>query len=261
MSFRLLLASVLVLPLLQGADWKSLKPQGYVSDFSGVIDPASKSNLEQYAGEVERSTGAQMAFVTVNTLDGDSIENAANDLFHAWGIGQKHQDNGILFLLVTADRQSRLEIGNGLEPILPDGLDGMLLLQMRPALRAGQYGEALLEAARRIGEIIAKDKGVTIQTQIPPPQTHDQPGDSLPWPFILGGILLVFFFLRNAGMGRNFWSGLLLGNLLSGGGRRGGGNMSSGNWGGGFGGSDSGGGGFGGFGGGDSGGGGASSSW
>ncbi len=62
-----------------------------------------------------------MAFVTVKSLEGEPIEDVANDLFHAWGIGQKNKDNGVLFLLVIGDRRSRLEVGNGLEPILPDG--------------------------------------------------------------------------------------------------------------------------------------------
>ena len=59
-------------------DWKALKPQGYVSDFARVIDPASKSQLEAYCGTVESSTGAQMALVTIATLAGEPIEDVAN---------------------------------------------------------------------------------------------------------------------------------------------------------------------------------------
>jgi uncharacterized protein len=243
---------------LWAADWKALKPQGYLSDFAGVVDAPSKAALENYAAEVERSTGAQMAFVTVNTLDGEPIEDVANDLFHGWGIGQKNKDNGVLFLLVTGDRRSRLEIGHGLEAILPDSLDGMLLVEMRPALRAGQYGEAMLSAAQSIGSIIAKDKGVAITASLPRRRAVEHPIHTIPWPLIIGAIVLFFLFTRGGrGGGGNFLTGMLLGSLMGGGGRRDGG----GGWGGGFGGGDSGGGGFGGFGGGDSGGGGASSDW
>ena len=243
---------------LHAADWKALKPEGYLSDFAHVIDPRAKSALEEYAGEVERSTGAQMAFVTVQTLDGEPIEDVANDLFRGFGIGQKKQDNGVLLLLVIGDRRSRLEIGHGLEPILPDGLDGMVLVNMRPALRAGQYGEAMLAAAQTIGGIIAKDKGVTITTQMPQRRVREHPARSIPWPLILGAIVLFGLFTRGGfgGGGTGFLSGMLLGSMMSGGRRR---DYGGGGWGG-FG-SDSGGGGFGGFGGGDSGGGGASSDW
>src|SRR4051794_9531195 len=81
-------------------DWKALKPQGYLSDFAGVIDAQSRAVLEQYGASVEKATGAQMAFVTIATLQGEPIEDVANDLFHAWGIGQKGQDNGVMLLLV-----------------------------------------------------------------------------------------------------------------------------------------------------------------
>lgn len=252
---RLLL--LLLTAQLWGADWKALKPQGYLSDFAGVVDASSRAALENYAGEVQRSTGAQMAFVTVQSLEGNPIEDVANDLFHAWGIGQKGKDNGVLFLLVIGDRRSRLEIGNGLEPILPDGLDGMLLVQMRPALRAGQYGEAMLTAAQSIGSIIAKDKGVAITAQLPRRQVRERTVHTLPWPLIVGALVLFFLFTRGGGRGGGgFLTGMLLGNMMSGGRR----DYGGGGWGGGFGGGDSGGG-FGGFGGGDSGGGGASSDW
>ncbi len=154
-------------------------------------------------------------------------------------------------------------MGHSLEPILPDGLDGQILLDMRPALRAGQYGQALIQAAQRIGPILAQDKGVGIPSGLPQRRTRERPVHSIPWPVILGGLFVLFLLLRGGGGrggygggGGNFLTGMLLGGLMSGGRRYGGGGGY-----GGFGGSDGGGGGFGGFGGGDSGGGGASSDW
>jgi uncharacterized protein len=241
--------------LLCAKDWKTLKPTGYVSDFANVIDAGSKASLEAYCAKVQQSTGAQMAFVTIPSLEGEPIEDVANDIFRGFGVGQKGKDNGVLLLLVSGDRRFRLEVGHGLEPILPDGLDGEILLSMRPALRTGQYGAALIEAAQRIGSILAQDKGVTIpSSQLPRHHIQEHPIHSIPWPLILGGIFLVFLLFRGGGGGGNFLTGMLIGSLMGGGrGNRGGGY-------GGFGGSDSGGG-FGGFGGGDSGGGGASSNW
>jgi uncharacterized protein len=253
-------ALFLVVILLQAKDWKTLKPTGYVNDFAGVIDAGSKASLEAYCARIEQSTGAQMAFVTIPSLEGEAIEDVANDIFRGFGIGQKGKDNGVLLLLVSGDRRFRLEVGHSLEPILPDGLDGEILLDMRPELRAGQYGAALIQAAQRIGSILAQDKGVAVPASRLPAhrQVREHPIRSIPWPMILGGLFLLFLFLRGGrggGGGGNFLTGMLLGSLM-GGGRRGGGDY------GGFGGSDGGGGGgFGGFGGGDSGGGGASSDW
>ena len=254
----------LLVPAL-AVDWKSLKPQGYVSDFARVIDPQSRAAIESYADRVKQATGAELAFVTVQTLEGEPIEDVSNDLFRAWGIGQKGENNGAMVLLAVADRRSRLEVGPGLGGAVPDGMAGLLLDDMRPALRQQQYGPAMVAAAVRLGSAIAQSKSVNI----PPPATavrlRRAPQDSIPWPLILAGIFFVLLLLRRGGGGRygggggGFWTGMLLGGLLNSG--RGGGY--GGRGGGGFGGYDSGGGGggFGGFGGGDSGGGGASSGW
>lgn len=251
------------------ADWKGLKPQGYVSDYAGVIDPRSRAALESYAARVEKATGAQLAFVIIPSLDGQPIEDVGNDIFRSLGVGRKKEDDGAMVLLAVAERHSRLEVGGGLGEAVPDSMAGLLLDDMRPALREGDYGVAMLMAAERLGSTLAKAKNV----EIPPPDrsrnVDRQTRDSIPWPLIFLGIFLLVMFLRRGGGGRHsggggggggFWAGLLLGQLLSGSGRRDGGSYGGG---GGFGGYDSGGsdGGFGGFGGGDSGGGGASSDW
>jgi uncharacterized protein len=130
---------------------------------------------------------------------------------------------------------------------------------MRPALRAQNYGEALLAAAHALGQRIAQAKGVAIDTA-PRRRIRHEPGDSIPWPMLVGGVLLLLFLFAgrggggrpHGGGGGGLLTGLILGNMM---GRSWGGSSH-----GGFGGYDSGGG-FGGFGGGDSGGGGASSNW
>ncbi|MBM3795045.1 MAG: TPM domain-containing protein [Acidobacteria bacterium] len=63
------------------------------------------------------------------------MADVANALYRAWGIGQKKSNEGALLLLARRERKSRLEIGHGLEPILPDGFSGSVLREMRPALR------------------------------------------------------------------------------------------------------------------------------
>jgi uncharacterized protein len=260
----ILFGLVLLALTCQARDWKALKPQGYVSDFAGVLDATSKASLEAYCANVEKATGAQLAFVTIQSLDGEAIEDVANDIFRGFGIGQKGKDNGVLLLLVSGDRRFRLEIGHALEPILPDGLDGQILLEMRPALRAGEFGQAMMYAAQRIGTILAQDKGVSIPDTLPRRRIQEHPVRRIPWPLILTVIFFAFIFFRGGrggSGGGSFLTGMLLGNLLGGGGRGYGGGGSGGGGYGGFGGSDGGGGGFGGFGGGGSGGGGASSDW
>lgn len=248
-----LIASVFAL------DLKSLKPQGYVSDFANVLDPQTRAQLEAYAGQLERATGVQMALVTLKSLDGDDIAEVSNDLFRQWGVGKKGKDEGIMLLLAVQDHRDRIEVGYGLEPILPDGFDGSILRGIQPLLRQGAYGRAMISGAVQIGSEIERAKGI-VPENAPRPRVRQAPvHEGLPWPVIVIGIVVFILLFRGGGSGGGgFLTGMILGNLLGRGGRGGG-------WGGGgFGGYDSGGGGgggFGGFGGGDSGGGGASGSW
>ena len=241
--------------LAVAADFAALKPQGYISDYAGVIDPAAKAALEQYCALVEARTGAQIAVLTVPSLEGEPVEDVANDVFRKWGIGQKTTNEGVFLLLATQDRRMRLEVGYGLEPILPDGFSGSVLRAMSPSLRASRYGEAVTAAVQTIGSRIAEAKGVTIEGSLPRATRQVSRGPSLPG-LIFGVVVLLWLMgaMRGGrGGGTGLIAGMLLGNML-------GRSSGLGRGGGGFGGFDSGGG-FGGFGGGDSGGGGASGSW
>jgi uncharacterized protein len=257
---RLIALAALCVSSAFAVDFAALKPEGYLSDFARVTDPATRSQLERYCALVEAKTGAQMALVTIETLAGEPVEDVANALYRKWGVGRKETNEGVLLLLVTRDKRMRLEVGYGLEPVIPDGFAGGVLRSMRPALRENRYGEALLEAAQVLGSHIAQAKGVSLDGGLPrrAPQRRQQ----IPWPLVLGGLLLLFFLVGagrgggrrgGRGGGSGFLPALIVGNIL-------GNAMSGGRGGGGFGGFDSGDS-FGGFGGGDSGGGGASSSW
>ena len=256
--FRATVALCLWAGVLSAVDYTAQKPTGYVSDFAGVVDAPSRARLEQYCASLETTTGVQLAIVTVPDLNGEPVDQVANDLFRKWGIGQKGKDNGALLLLAIADRRSRLELGYGLEPAITDGLAGDVLRAMQPYLRAGRYGDGLLEATSEIGTRIAQAKNAIPAVPAPRPQQRRQrQGGGIPFGVIAFFVVMLLVGLMRGGKGRGgggmggFLTGMLLGGLM--GGRGGGG-------GGGFGGFDSGGGGFGGCGGGDSGGGGASGS-
>ncbi|MEP7366576.1 MAG: TPM domain-containing protein [Acidobacteriota bacterium] len=229
---------------LAAYDFTALKPQGHVSDFAGVIDAGTKQQLESYCVRVKDATGAEIALVTLPSLEGEPVEDVANLLYRTWGVGVKGKDEGVMLLLSVKDRRSRLEVGYGLEPVLNAAYAGRLLREMRPALKEQQYGDAFLTAARVLGEKIAAAKNVTIGDAPMPRQRQEQGGFS--WGVFFFVVVFIAYGLmlrKSAQRGARY--------------RR--------RTGGAFGGYDSygggGGGSFGGFGGGDSGGGGASSDW
>ena len=251
----------------------SLHPSNYVNDFAGVLDAATQARLNDLCLQVEQKAHAQIAVVTVKSLDGQDAVSYAVALYQKWGIGAKGKgkDRGVLILLATKDHKYWTAVGYGLEAILPDGKVGGFGREMVPLLRNGDYGGAVTLLTARVASVIAQDAGVTLhnlpQPGLAAPRQQQAPGVGavLGFLFVLFIVILILrVIFRGGGGGRRsggsgFWSGLLWGMLLNniGGGR--GGGYGGGGFGG-FGGGG-GGGGFGGFGGGSTGGGGAGGSW
>jgi uncharacterized protein len=231
-------------------------PTGYVSDFAGVLSPATISGLENICTQVDRQAHAQIAVVTIKTLDGDqSIDEFATALEDKWKIGPKSSDRGVLVLFSMAPKRWRIEVGYGLEGILNDAKVGDIGRAMAPAASQGNFNTAIPLGVQQIARIIAADAGVTLNLVQPVHQYHRQqaaaPIQLNLMELLLGGgviLLILFFLVKTGNTGLIFF---LLGNLMGGGrgGFGGGGGRDRGG---------DGGGGFGGFGGGGSGGGGAS---
>ncbi|AXC14485.1 Beta-propeller domains of methanol dehydrogenase type [Acidisarcina polymorpha] len=229
------------------------KPTNYVSDFAGVLSPQTQQALDALCAQVDRQAKAQIAVVTVKSLDGEPIENFATALEDKWKVGKKGTDRGIILLFAIQDRKWRIETGYGLEGILPDSKVGVIGRSIVPALEAGNYDSAISSAVVQVANVIAADAGVSLQNapRRGPPQR--QVKQISLGQLLVGGavlLLLLILFARFAPSGTlGFLLGMFLGGGFGGGGGRGGG------------GGDGDGGGFGGFGGGSSGGGGASGDW
>jgi uncharacterized protein len=263
--FCFLFLLILISPRLPAEQVKDLKPQGYVSDFAGVLSAPAREKLAALCGEVERKTKAQIAIVTVSSLGDQPVEQFAIDLATQWGVGPKQQARGVLILFAPNDRKYRIEVGYGLEAILPDGKVGGFGREAVPLLQRNDYDDAIVLVTLRVAAVIAQDQNVTLDTLsgTRPPQPESEtpplfPVSSLVWLLIF----IIFLFSPVLGLILRFFFGGWIGPRRRGGGWMGPGYYGGGgSWGGGGFGGGGGGGGFGGFGGGSFGGGGASGSW
>src|SRR6266581_1050268 len=262
-STVLLCAALLSAGLALAEDIQSIHPTGYVTDLAGVIGAQKKAALQALGTELEQKTGAQMAIVTVRSLDGESVDSYAVDLYKQLGVGSKKDNRGVLLLLAPNDRKYRIEVGYGLEPVINDARAGDAGRAMVPFLRQGDYSKAAEIAAWQLATYIAADSGVTLSGQQPAGRIRSRDDNGgIPGVWFLLGLILFFIVIaslssRGGGSGGSGLLWFLLGTLLGSSQRSSGG----GGWGGGGFGGGGGGGGFGGFGGGSSGGGGASGSW
>ena len=193
-----------------------LKPQGRVSDFAEILSARARDALDGLLGGLERRTTAQVAIVTIQSLDGGQVDDFAHKLFQRWGVGQKGKNNGVLLLVAVRDRKARIEVGYGLEPVLPDVLAGRILREdLFPAFREERYADGLLGAARRIATIIEGGEPAA-----------KQPGDSSQAPEgPLGTVFLILFlslfvgigfFMAGAGLGAKGGFLLLWGSFFGG---------------------------------------------
>lgn len=232
----------------------------YINDYVGLMDEATKENIVSIGKELEDKTGAQSVIVIVDTIGNDTIQNYANKFFRSWGIGEKDKDNGLLILLAIDDRSYKVEVGRGLEGVIPDLMSNRVMENLAtPYFKNNDYSTGLLNSYSKFADLIASEYNVTLEKSttlnIPNNQYSNKSTligrviPNLPSFFILGIILLDFIFNR----GRITKTILKLLFISSGRGPRGGGGR------GGFGGGSSGG--FGGFGGGSSNGGGSSGKW
>ncbi|MBV9572424.1 MAG: TPM domain-containing protein [Acidobacteriales bacterium] len=247
-----LAALLLAAPALRADPIAQLHATDYVNDFAHVLDQTAIAKLDNICQQVDQKAHAQIAIVTVNSLDGSDIESYAADLFKKWGVGGKSSNRGVLILLVPQEHKYRIEVGYGLEPILPDGKVGGFGREAVPQLKQGDYSGAVSLMTLRVANVIAQDAGVSLTDAEPPPEPIAAPAPGMPVGMVIF-LAVIFMILLFTRFGRMMLFGMLLGGR---GGFGGGGWSGSGGFGGG-----GGGGGFGGFGGGSSGGGGASGSW
>ena len=257
----LLLAIAAYAGIAQAAKIAVPQPQGYVSDYAGILDAGTKAKLTSVIRELKEKTGAEIAVVTVRTTQPETAFDYAMAIAEQWKPGDKGKDNGVVFLVATEDREIRILTGYGVEGPLPDGKVGEIRDRLVvPAFRAGDYARGISDATTTMAALIAADAGVKL-TGAPQPVRRGAPSGGGGGLGLLLVIILIIVFLNMMGGGRGGGPGMRRrrggfgGPIILGGG--GGFGRGGGFGGGGFGGD----GGFGGFGGGGFGGGGAGGKW
>jgi uncharacterized protein len=143
---------------------RSLRPTADVNDYAGLLTPAEKTALEERCRQLREKTGAELAVVTLPSLEGGDIQDFANKLFQRWGIGQKGKNNGLLLIVAMQERKSWIEVGYGLEPIVPDVLAGRIIdHQLLPRFREQQYAAGLRDAVGALAELVERGEPADVE--------------------------------------------------------------------------------------------------
>lgn len=235
-------------------------PRGVVNDFANVIPAEDAARMERLIEAVRAGSRGEIAIVTLPSLEGREPEEVALRIGREWGVGAKAavgdraRNAGVVVLLVPRETSGegrgriRIEVGQGAEGFITDGMSGDMIREATPLLAQGAYGPGLTLITARLAERYAGEFGFSLDSTLVPPRAPAREGGIPPFVFLIL-FFLVISVLSSAGRRRRGGvvddiASVALPIILSGGRRRGG-------WGGGGGfGGGFGGGGFGGFGGG-----------
>ncbi len=150
-SLALVAASLLAVVMPQN-------PNARIHDFAGLLSAEQRASLEQLSQDVEQQSTAQLAVVTVESLEGKTVESYAHELFNAWGIGRKNLNNGVLLLVAPQERRMRIEVGFGVEPLLTDALCGQLRdTFIIPRFKQGDFAGGIVAGTEQLAKVLKSD--------------------------------------------------------------------------------------------------------
>jgi len=151
-----ILALLVLMPLsLQALDVPQLS--GRINDYAHLLSPGTVQQLEQKLAAFERDQSTQIAVLTVPSLQGDDIDQFSIHVAERWKLGQKGRDNGVLLVIAQAEHKVRIEVGMGLQGVLPDITAGRIIRDvMRPYLKTGDFDHGVTAG---IDAVISATKG------------------------------------------------------------------------------------------------------
>ena len=125
-----------------------------------MLTPAARATLESLLTQLQKDTSAAVVVATTASLGDMSVEEYGHRVFNEWHIGKAAADNGVLVLVAPTERQMRIEVGYGLEGVLPDVLAGAIIRDdVVPHFRDGNYEAGILAGVRRVAEVIRAETG------------------------------------------------------------------------------------------------------
>jgi uncharacterized protein len=138
-----------------------------VLDEAHLLSYSEQRDLRKSLRVIEKDTGAQVAVLTVKSLEGDDLKGFALNVARKWALGQRGKNNGVLVLYAQDQNALRIEVGTGLEGALPDGKAGDIVRAFRKDLvdKKG-YAKAFGTVVEEISNIVYKEADVSVKSTI-----------------------------------------------------------------------------------------------
>jgi uncharacterized protein len=167
-----------------------------VTDLTNTLDATQRGRLEAQLAAIERSGRAQAAVLLLPTTQPETIEQFGIRLAEAWKVGRKGADNGLILIVAKDDRRMRIEVGYGLEGVLPDAIASRIVNErMAPAFRQGDFFGGLQTALAAIEGALGGEPAAPLAAAAPP-SAPDATEDWFTWltaTLVAAGVLRAIF--------------------------------------------------------------------
>ncbi len=186
------------------------KPKSFVNDYANILSAEEKNSLENKISSFEKQTSNEIAIVIIPSLEGDTIENVAQDIFTKWGIGKKEKNNGVLLVISMAEHKTRIHTGYGVEGSLTDLATSYIQSDfLAPAFRQNDYFSGINNALDKIIESLSG-------SDIVPEKYSDTDNFGLGFKFFLGCLFFFQWAVSILSRSKSWWGGGVLGAVVGG---------------------------------------------
>lgn len=195
-AFGLVLMFALLGPVPAAAEMPVPPLAARVTDLTDTLTPEQRTALEQNLAQFEARKGSQIAVLIVPSTRPEAIEQYGIRVVDQWKLGREGVDDGVLLLVAKEDRELRIEVGYGLEGVLPDAIAKRIIAEtIVPRFQAGDFHGGILAGVLQIQKVVEGEP-------LPPPTRRSAPAgrglqDILPMALIatlvLGGLLRRLF--------------------------------------------------------------------
>ena len=189
---------------------------GFINDYAEILSTEVEDQLETELQTIaEASDGAEIAVATINSLEGDTVENVAQEFFDTWQIGKKELDNGVLLLIAVNDRELRIHTGYGAESVITDAEAGRIIRNViTPEFKTNDYEAGVIQGVAALEQQFIDSPGFAPGIN-PINQDPDALSNFVSTFFSVTGLIfvaIVFIYLSSwLGRSKRWWPGGAIG--------------------------------------------------
>ena len=179
---------------------------GCVNDYANLLKNDEKNTLESFLRGIDDSSKVQIALLTIDSLEGNSIEDYSIRVAENWKLGDAKENSGAILIISKKDKKMRIEVGYGLEKDLTDAVCANIINKaIAPHFKLGDYYEGISAGLHEIARYALKDESL-LKPNIDEKQVEEDEEDSpFKWSRSTWILLFILYIFIGRRRGSIFW--------------------------------------------------------